>query len=102
MADADSEVERRALGLALQKRYSILFLPLVIALFTAPFAATIGRKGRVVSIAAGVGLWLAFVAIINAFDQFGLVGTLPIPLAVWVPLIGFSMLGVYLISRART
>jgi LPS export ABC transporter permease LptF len=100
--DADSDVERRALGLALQKRYSILFLPLIIALFTAPFAATVGRKGRLISIAAGVGLWLAFVAAISAFDQFGLVGTLPITMAVWVPLVGFAKLGVYLISKART
>jgi lipopolysaccharide export LptBFGC system permease protein LptF len=100
--DADSDVERRALGLALQKRYSILFLPLVIALFTAPFAATVGRKGRVVSVAAGVGLWLAFVAVISAFDQFGLVGTLPIWIAVWAPMTLFAMFGVYLISKART
>ena len=100
--DADSDVERRALELALQKRYTIIFLPLIIALFTAPFAATVGRNGRVTSIAAGVGLWLAFVAAISAFDQFGLAGTLSIFLAVWMPLIGFALLGVYLISRSRT
>ena len=99
---ADSEVERRALSLALNKRYSNLFLPLVIALFTAPFAIGLQRKGRVVSIAYGVGLWLVFLTAISVFEQLGLVGTLPAAVAVWAPVTAFAMFGVYLISRVRT
>jgi lipopolysaccharide export LptBFGC system permease protein LptF len=100
--DADSNVERQVFSVAIQKRYSTLFLPFVIGLFTAPFAIGIGRKGRIVSIALGVALWLGFVAIISAFDQLGLVGTLPASVAVWAPLLAFSMIGIYLISRVRT
>jgi lipopolysaccharide export LptBFGC system permease protein LptF len=100
--DVDSNVERQVLSVAIQKRYSTLFLPFVIGLFTAPFAIGIGRKSRVISIALGVALWLGFVAIISAFDQLGLVGTLPAAIAVWTPLMAFSMIGIYLISRVRT
>jgi len=100
--DADSDTERRTLTLALQKRYSTLFLPFIIGLFTAPFALGMERKGRVVSIAYGVGLWLVLIAVISGFDQLGLVGTLLPWMAVWSPLIVFSMLGIYLLSRVRT
>ena len=99
---ADSDIERRALYLAVNKRYSNLFLPFIIALFTAPFAIGLQRKGRVVSISHGVALWLVFVASISIFEQLGLVGTLPVEVAVWAPLTAFTMLGIYLISRVRT
>ena len=38
---------------ALQKRYSTPFLPFVIALFSAPFALSLSRKGRIVTIGGG-------------------------------------------------
>ncbi|MFL6466602.1 MAG: LptF/LptG family permease, partial [Pyrinomonadaceae bacterium] len=47
--EADSELEKRKLRLALEKKYTTFFLPFVIALFTAPFALGLERKGRVVS-----------------------------------------------------
>ena len=100
--DADSDVERRALSSAVNKRYSNLFLPFIIALFTAPFAIGLQRKGRVVSISYGVGLWLVFIVSMAVFEQLGLVGTLPPAVAVWAPLLAFMMFGIYLISRVRT
>ena len=102
LPEADSEVERRALELVVNKRYSSLFLPFVIALFTAPFAIGLQRKGRVVSISYGVGLWLVFIAAISVFEQIGLAGSLPPAVAVWAPLVAFTMFGIYLISRVRT
>jgi lipopolysaccharide export LptBFGC system permease protein LptF len=102
IGNADSVVEVRALEVERQKRFARLFLPFAIALLTAPFAMTLGRRGRVISIAAGVGLWLVFVAAISFFEQLGLSGTLPTSIAVWGPLAAFSMLGLFLISRVRT
>jgi LPS export ABC transporter permease LptF len=105
MAQLDSseaEVERRSFAVALDKKYTTLVLPFVIALFTAPFALSLSRKGKVVTVGYAIGLWLIFMGLTNAFEQFGLNGSLAPSFAVWVPLVLFSMLGIYLLSRVRT
>jgi lipopolysaccharide export LptBFGC system permease protein LptF len=98
----DSDTERRTFAIALQKRYSTLFLPLVISMFTAPFALSIRRSSRVVTLGYAIGLWLFYTCITNLFEQFGLSGYLQAELAIWGPLVIFSMIGIYLISRVRT
>jgi lipopolysaccharide export LptBFGC system permease protein LptF len=100
--ESDSDTERRMFAVALQRRYSTPFLPLVIALFSAPFALSLSRKGRVATIGAAVGIWLLFIGTMNFFEQFGLNGLLPETLAVWAPLAIFALIGVYLLSRIRT
>jgi len=102
LAYSDSDAERRMFSTALQKRYSTPFLPFVIALFSAPFALSLSRKGRIVTIGGAIGIWLLFIGSTNVFEQFGLNGFLPVELAVWSPLAIFSLLGVYLLSRIRT
>jgi lipopolysaccharide export LptBFGC system permease protein LptF len=77
-------------------------LPFVIALFTAPFALSLNRKGKAATVGYAVGLWLVFMAVTSVFEQFGLNGTLPASIAVWGPLSLFGMLGIYLLSRVRT
>lgn len=99
---ADSEVDRRNLEVALQKKYSIVLLPLVIALFTAPFSLTLNRKGKVATIGVAVALWLLFTGVSSVFEQLGLNGLLSPGLAIWSPLFIFTFLGVYLLSRLRT
>jgi lipopolysaccharide export LptBFGC system permease protein LptF len=99
---SDSDAERRMYAVAIQKRYSTPFLPLIIALFSAPFALSLSRRGRVVTIGAAVGLWLLFIGSTNFFEQFGLNGLLTPTLAVWAPLAIFALLGVYLLSKIRT
>ncbi|HUR98745.1 MAG TPA: LptF/LptG family permease [Pyrinomonadaceae bacterium] len=102
LENSEAEVEKRALGIALEKKYTTLFLPFVIALFTAPFALSLSRKGKVITVGYAVGLWLLFMGLTSAFEQFGLNGSLPPGFAVWAPLIGFSMLGIFLLSKVRT
>src|SRR5262245_58349446 len=51
----DSQMERRNLEVNLQRKYSTPFLPLVIMLFTAPFALSLGRKGRVITVGFAIG-----------------------------------------------
>ncbi len=99
---SESDVERRSFAVALQKRYVTLFLPLVIGLFTAPFSLSLNRKGRVVTVGYAVGLWLLYTGVTSAFEQMGLSGFLTPSMAVWSPVVIFSMLGVYLLSRIRT
>ncbi|MEJ7846676.1 MAG: LptF/LptG family permease [Pyrinomonadaceae bacterium] len=100
--NSESEIEKRSFGVALQKKYTTLFLPFIIALFTAPFALSLSRKGKVITIGYAVGLWLLFMGVTAAFEQFGLNGFLPPASAVWTPLMLFAMLGVYLLSKVKT
>lgn len=99
---SESALEKRTYAVALQKKYTTLFLPFVITLFTAPFALSLSRKSKVVTIGYAVGLWLLFMGITQAFEQFGLNGFIPPTVSVWFPLILFSIVGTYLISKVRT
>lgn len=100
--NSDSDSERANFRIALQKKYATLFLPLVIMLFTAPFALSLSRKGKVITVGYAVGLWLVFMAVTNVFEQFGQNGYLPPDFAVWGPPGLFAMIGIYLLSRIRT
>jgi lipopolysaccharide export LptBFGC system permease protein LptF len=99
---SESDVERRNFTVALEKKYTTLILPFIISLFTAPFALSLSRKGKVITVGYAVGLWLLFMGVTSVFEQFGLNGMLPSGVAVWAPLVLFSMLGVYLLSKVRT
>jgi lipopolysaccharide export LptBFGC system permease protein LptF len=99
---ASSDTERRNLGVALEKRYATIVLPLVIAILTAPFALGLQRKGRVSTIGYAVGLWFVFVTVSATMEQMGLNGTLPPAIAVWAPLVLFTMVGIYMMSKVRT
>lgn len=100
--NSESDSERANFRIALQKKYATLFLPLVIMLFTAPFALSLSRKGKVITVGYAVGLWLVFMAVTNVFEQFGQNGYLPPDFAVWGPPGLFAMIGIYLLSRIRT
>lgn len=99
---SESEVERRSFTVALEKKYTTLILPFIISLFTAPFALSLSRKGKVLTIGFAVGLWLLFMGVTSVFEQFGLNGQLPSGVAVWAPLVMFATLGVYLLSKVKT
>lgn len=98
----ESETEKRNFSVALQKRYATIFLPLVITLFTAPFALSLSRKGKAVTVGYAVGVWLLFVGVTNFFEQFGVSGYLDARVAVWSPLVLFTVVGFFLLSRVRT
>ena len=99
---SESDIERDLFSVAIERKWSTLVLPFVIALFTAPFALSLNRKGKAVTVGYAVGLWLVFMAAMSVFEQFGLNGMLPAYVAVWAPLLLFAMLGIYLLSRVRT
>jgi lipopolysaccharide export LptBFGC system permease protein LptF len=102
ISKSESETERRNFEVALEKKYTTIFLPFVITLFTAPFALSISRKGRVVTVGYAVGVWLLFMAVTNSFEQFGLNGYIAPRFAVWSPLFLFSIIGAFLLSKVRT
>ncbi len=99
---SESDVERDLFAVAIERKWATLVLPFIIALFTAPFALSLNRKGKAATVGYAVGLWLVFMAATSVFEQFGINGMLPPKVAVWAPLSLFAMLGIYLLSRVRT
>src|SRR5690606_35376049 len=99
---SESDLERRSFRVALEKKYSTVFLPFVIALFTAPFALSLSRKGKAVTVGYAVGLWLAFMGVTSVFEQLGAGGSISPQVAVWGPLAAFALLGTYLLSTVKT
>ncbi|MEQ1765206.1 MAG: LptF/LptG family permease, partial [Pyrinomonadaceae bacterium] len=99
---SESEVEMDLFSVAIERKWATLVLPFVIALFTAPFALSLNRKGKAATVGYAVGLWLVFMAATSVFEQFGLNGMLPAYISVWAPLSLFAMLGVFMLSRVRT
>lgn len=99
---SQSEIEQRNYGVALEKKYTTIFLPFVITLFTAPFALSLSRKGKAATVGYAIGIWLLFMGITSAFEQFGLNGVISPRIAVWSPLLLFSMIGIFLLSKVKT
>lgn len=100
--NSESDLERRSFQVSLQRKWATLILPFVIALFTAPFALSLDRKGKAATVGYAVGIWLVFMAITSSFEQLGMSGFIGPSLAVWAPLLFFAMLGVYLLSKVKT
>jgi|GEM_PF-4667239 len=61
----------------------------------APFALSLGRKGRVATVGYAIGIWLLFMGINSAFEHFGVNGVMSAKIAVWSPILFFSMVGVF-------
>lgn len=102
MEQTESEAEARSLAVSLEKKNTTALMPLVIMLFTAPFALSLSRKSKVVTVGYAIGLWLIFMGLSNFFEQFGYNGSIDPRLAVWSPLVLFGLLGIVFISRVRT
>ncbi len=99
---SQSEIEKRNYKIAVQKKYSTIFLPMILILFTVPFALSLKRQGSVLTLGYAVALWLLFMGITNTFEQFGQSGQISPVLAIWSPLIVFTVIGFYLVSKIRT
>ena len=102
IAGNGSDLDMRNLMVALEKKYTTLFLPFILALFTAPFALSLSRTGKALTVGYAIGLWLLFTGTSNVFEQLGLNGMLRPDLAVWSPLVIFSLFGIYLLSKVKT
>ena len=100
--NTESVEARRNFEISLEKKYSTLILPFVITLFTAPFAMSLSRKSKVITVGYAVGFWLLFMGVGNFFEQFGLNGYVSPLIAVWSPLLLFSIVGIYLLSKIKT
>ncbi len=100
--NTEAEFEQRRFEVALQKKYTTPLLPLIITLFTAPFALSLDKKNRVITIGYAVGFWLLYMGIGNAFEQFGISGSVSPEIAIWSPLAFFAIVGLYLLTKIKT
>jgi lipopolysaccharide export LptBFGC system permease protein LptF len=100
---ADSVSEKRRLRVALQKHFTVIVLPLIIVLFSAPFAVTFGRRGgngKVnLSLVNVFGIWLGFMALSAFFEQLGYSGFLADYIAVWAPILILTSVGAYFLAK---
>ncbi|MGI8639551.1 MAG: LptF/LptG family permease [Pyrinomonadaceae bacterium] len=102
LKNTESETEQRNYQVALEKKSTTPFLPFIITLFTAPFALSLSRKGKVLTIGYAVAIWLLFMGVTSIFEQFGLNGFVAPKIAVWSPVFLFAILGAFLLSKVKT
>lgn len=74
----------------------------LIVLIAFPFGLTMGRRGAVGGLAAGIALGFSYWALVGLFENLGNIGLLPALLAAWGPNLVFLFLGVYLSLRVQT
>ena len=95
-------VDVRSFEVALAQRWAAPLAPLVMALLGLPLALAVGRRTALAALSAAVAVGLAFWGSVSGFQQLSQHQLLPPPVAAWGPLLLFSAVGAYLLSRART
>lgn len=96
------QVPSGVLAVALERKRSSLFDPLVMVLIGAPASFAFGRRSTVAALCAAVLLGLFFWGTVSVFGHIGAEGFLPASIAAWVPPFLFSVVGVYLLLRVQT
>lgn len=97
--------EARRLQVVWQKHYTVIILPLIIVLFSAPFAVAFGRRGNNkanFTLLAVFGSWLLFMAVTTVFEQLGYSGVLTDYVAVWTPLLMLASVGAYFLTKIKS
>ncbi len=90
------------LRVQLNRKLAYPLVTLVMALLGIPFALAMGKRGSLASIAAAVGLAIAYWVVAGLFEAMGDVNTLPATLAAWSPDLLFALGGAYLLMRSPT
>ncbi len=95
-------LEARPYEVALARRWADPFAPLVMTLLGLPLAIAFGRRTALAVLSLAVGVGLAFWGSTSGFQLLSLSNLLPPAVAAWSPLLVFTSLGAYLLSRTRT
>ncbi len=87
---------------ALERKLSFPFVPIVMALIGIPFAVRIGRGGAMAGIGVGIGLAMTYWTMYSVFAALGTGGVLTPTLAAWAANLLFGAGALYLGLRVRT
>ena len=90
------------LVVALHRKASFPFVTLILTLIAIPFALTIGPRGALYGVGAGISLACGYWIIISVFGAIGSAGLLAPILAAWAPNLLFGASATYLLLTVRT
>ena len=90
------------LRVQLNRKLAYPFITLVMAILAVPFALSMGRRGSLLGVAAGIGVAIAYFVVAGTSEAMGNVNLLPAFLAAWAPDVIFALAGGYLLLRAST
>jgi len=90
------------LRVQLNRKLAYPFITLVMAILAVPFALSMGKRGSLLGIAAGIGVAIAYFIVAGTSEAMGNVNLLPAFLAAWAPDVIFGLAGGYLLLRAST
>ena len=90
------------LVVALHRKVSFPFVTLILTLIAVPFALTIGPRGALYGVGAGISLACVYWIIISIFGAIGSAGLLAPVLAAWAPNLLFGASATYLLLAVRT
>lgn len=92
----------QVLEAALQRRFAEPFIPLMMSLVGVPLGLAFGKRSAITALAISVIIGVSFWGVNSGFLQLGYSGVLPPVVAGWVPVLIYTVAGVYLTFRAQT
>ncbi|MGB8508873.1 MAG: LptF/LptG family permease [Pyrinomonadaceae bacterium] len=93
---------KATLSVALERKMSDPFAPLVMTFIGIPLALAFGRRGALAALFVAVFVGLLFWAATSGLQQLGVNGMLSAKLAAWGPPAIFTSIGIYLLTRSHT
>lgn len=97
-----SGVEVTELQVELHRKISFPLATLIMALIGIPFSFSMGKRGALYGIAAGVLIGIVYWGAFGLFETLGTAGLLSPLLAAWAPNLLFSSGGLYLLLTLKT
>jgi LPS export ABC transporter permease LptG len=98
----DLGFDTRRMKVDLSVKLSFPWVALVMTFLGLPFAFSMGKRGALVGIGAGLGIVIVYWVTLGIFKSLGYVGLLSVFLAAWGPNLLFGLLGGYFFLRVRT
>ncbi len=99
---AKSGYKTISLQVSFHKKFSFALVPFLLALVGIPFAFTVGKKGGLYGIGAGILIGMIYHMMLVFFTTLGSIALLPPFLAAWAANIIFGIIGLYFIVSIRT
>ena len=84
------------------KKISVPVVSLIMVIIGVPFSLTLGKRGALLGVAAGIFIGIAYWGALGFFDVLGANGLLAPELAAWGPNIIFGSGGMILFSMMKT